>query len=139
MQLNRVRRKVPPTNLTPLIDVVFLLLIFFMVSSTFKEELGIDIALPQAQTAASQEVTANEITVDADGRYFFGPRQVSIAGLREALQRYLEENPGASVVLRADALADFGAVVRAIDTAREVGGERLVIPTDRPGPAGLVP
>ena len=108
---------------------MFLLLIFFMVSSTFKSQLGIDIALPKAEGASSQEVTSYEITVDRDGAIFFGETPVSEDVLRETLRQVVTDEPNARLVLRADERADFGPVIRAVDIAREVGGERLVIPT----------
>ena len=66
------RKRRPNINITPLIDVMFLLLIFFMVSSTFRERLGIDIALPEAQSAREQELEPHEITVGPEGELFFG-------------------------------------------------------------------
>ncbi|MDP7640000.1 MAG: biopolymer transporter ExbD [Candidatus Hydrogenedentes bacterium] len=128
---NTSRDKRRPTiNITSLIDVMFLLLIFFMVSSTFKEELGIDISLPEAESAASQEMAPHDITVDGDGNFFFAQRSVDDQGLRESLTALLAEESDALLVLRADRAANFGRVARAIDIARAVGGERLVIPTE---------
>ena len=119
----------PAINITPLMDVMFLLLIFFMVSSTFKEQLGIDITLPQAATSENQKATPHEIVVDAAGNYRFHDKRVSLADLRTAVSTVVAENPEATLVLRADANADFGPVVRAIDIVKEAGGVRLVIPT----------
>lgn len=124
----RLKRR-PSINITPLIDVMFLLLIFFMVSSTFREQVGIEITLPGAETATAQEVEAYEIIVDRDGQIYFGDEPVDDAGLRSALARVLKEEPAARLVLRADREADFGRALRAMDIARDVGGERLIIPT----------
>ena len=66
----RKSRKKPAINITPLIDVMFLLIIFFMVSSTFREQLGIDISLPLAETATEQERSPYEIAVRADGTLY---------------------------------------------------------------------
>jgi biopolymer transport protein ExbD len=133
----RERRK-PGINITPLIDVLFLLLIFFMVSSTFKDDMAIDISLPQAGTASNQDITPLEIAVDRSGAWFLAGNPVDEARLRAGLQQALQADPKATFVLRADEAADFGRVVRAIDIARDVGGERLIIPTapldaSRPG------
>ncbi len=128
---NRGRQKRGPTiNITSLIDVMFLLLIFFMVSSTFKEELGIDISLPKAESATSQEVSSHDITVDGDGNFYYGEKQVDETGLRALLIALLKEEPDAQLVLRADQAANFGRVARVMDIARAVGGERLVIPME---------
>ena len=131
--LSRAKRR-PSINITSLIDVMFLLLIFFMVSSTFKEQLGIDITLPQASTSTNQEAGIHEIVVDEGGGYFFGEAPVSLEELRVALPRVLEEDPQAKLVLRADTHADFGSVIAAIDVVKEVGGTQLIIPTTIPEP-----
>jgi len=124
----RTRRR-PTINITSLIDVMFLLLIFFMVSSTFREHLGIDVTLPHAETAVEQTMEPQEITVTAKGDFFFGQQLVDEAGLEKSIQELLRENPDAVFVLRADENAEFGRVVRAIDIARDAGGAKLIIPT----------
>jgi biopolymer transport protein ExbD len=132
----RPRRR-PRINITSLIDVMFLLLIFFMVSSTFREQYGIDITLPEAETASEQDVDQHEIVVTEDGALFFGDQRVDEAGLREAMTRQLEAKPDSVFVLRADEKADFGLALRAMDIARSLGarysedgrGATLIIPT----------
>ena len=123
----RPRRR-PTINITSLIDVMFLLLIFFMVSSTFREQLGIDVSLPRAATGEPTEHASHEIVVTAQGDYYFGQQAVDEGGLRASLVQLLEEEPEAELFLRADEKADFGKVIRAFDIAREVGGTKLVIP-----------
>jgi len=123
------RRKPPRINITSLIDVMFLLLIFFMVSSTFRHHFGIDITLPEAETAAELESSTYEITVNAAGEMFFGQQPVDEEGLRQSLVALLKEEPDAMLVLRADESTDFGAAIRAVDIARAVGARQLVIPT----------
>jgi biopolymer transport protein ExbD len=123
----------PIINITSLIDVMFLLLIFFMISSTFREHFGIDVSLPSADTAVSQEQNTHDITVSAQGGVFFGGDVVSVVELRAALADLLEKEPEASIVLRADEKAAFQDVIKVIDTARKVGGTQLVIPTEPSG------
>lgn len=123
------RRRGPFINITSLIDVMFLLLIFFMVSSTFRDRLGIAISLPAAETATEQSSDTHEITVDAQGGFHFGEQRVDDDGLRASIIDLLERQPDAVLVLRADEQADFGRVIRAMDIARRVGGTRLIIPT----------
>lgn len=107
---------------------MFLLLIFFMVSSTFREEFGVDVTLPEARTATPSEKETHEITVSAQGEFFFGQARVTDEGLRDAVREAIAASPASSLVLRADESADFGRVLRAIDIAREEGGKRLIIP-----------
>jgi biopolymer transport protein ExbD len=130
------RRRSPVINVTPLIDVLFLLLIFFMVSSTFRDFLGVDVDLPQAQTAAPQRLEERDVTVTETGAFYFGPDRVDEEGLYRSIEQYLAEEPGARIVLRADKGADWGRVARAMDIARAAGGKRLVMPTQPLGGAG---
>lgn len=125
---SRPRR--PSINITPLIDVMFLLLIFFMVSSTFRDYLGIDVALPKAANAASQDVQVHRITVSKTGDYYVGEEKVAPEGLETALKALLEAGEDATFILEADKDARFEVVLHAIDIAKSVGGERLIIPTD---------
>lgn len=122
-------KRKPAINVTPLIDVLFLLLIFFMVSSTFREDLAIDITLPAAESAVNQDVTAKEIAVDRAGALYFEGQSVSEQELRQAIGAVLEDDPRATLVLRADDRADFGRVLRVIDIARDLNAENLIIPT----------
>lgn len=126
------RRRRPAITITPLIDVMLLLLIFFMLTSTFRQSTGLDITLPQARSGSAQEMELHEIVVDREGQLFFGTTPVDEAGLRQQLTELLAEDADAQLILRADASAGFGRVIRAIDIAREVGGEQLIIPTDLP-------
>jgi biopolymer transport protein ExbD len=123
----RIRR--PTINITSLIDVMFLLLIFFMVSSTFREHLGIDVALPEAATATEQKKPEYSITVGADGTVHFGEAVVTSPELRKSLVALMEKEPDATVVLRADKDAPFQDWIGVIDIAREVGGKQLTIST----------
>ncbi len=120
----------PSINITSLIDVMFLLLIFFMVSSTFKQHAGIDVALPKSENASTQDVSSHEIIVDKSGRFYLDGEHVGAPELRTGLVQLLDEGDDGIFVLRADAEANFGKVLRAIDIARDVGGDRLIIPTD---------
>jgi biopolymer transport protein ExbD len=125
----RRHRRRPSINITSLIDVMFLLLIFFMVSSTFRHHFGIDITLPEAETASDKEAGSHEITVNAKGEYYFGQEQVDEEGLRRLITETLRDDPDTTLILRADDAANFGNVLRAIDIARATGGSRLIIPT----------
>lgn len=108
---------------------MFLLLIFLLVSSTFRQQYGIDVTLPEARTAEVQDAASHEILISREGRYYFGGGEVNEEELRVSLRNLLKEDPQAAIILRADEDADFGKVVRAMDIARQEGGMRLEIPT----------
>lgn len=125
----RTRRR-PTINITSLIDVMFLLIIFFTVSSTFRQDFGVEIDLPTASTAERTEAPLYAIRVTDQGDTYFGGALVTKQELRAQLEALFHEDAEAKVVLEADRAADFGRVIDVIDTARQVGGERLIIPTE---------
>jgi len=102
-----------------------------MVSSTFKEESDVlDITLPRAGSATAQSLDYSLISITAEGTIYFEGNEINEEGLRTALALLIEESTESKVVLRADAGADFGVVIRAVDIARNVGVVQLSIPTD---------
>ena len=120
-------------NLTPLIDVVFLLLIFFMVTTTFDRHAKLKVSLPESsQKATQQQSDPLVLSIDAKGNYFINGRQVvnqSLDTLKQALQKIIGENTDMALVLRADANTPHKAVVRAMDAASQLGLTKLSIAT----------
>lgn len=112
-------------SLTPLIDVVFLLLIFFLVTSKFdEEERRLPIELPVATSATPMTQKPREMTIDIDraGQYFVNGQGVSVVELEAALRRAVASNPtNQSVVIRADAEVAFQPVVSAMDLCNTTG------------------
>ena len=120
-------------NLTPLIDVVFLLLIFFMVSTTFDRHAKLKVELPEASAKQTQQQQQSIVlSIDAKGNYFINDRQLvntSLETLKIALQKTLADEKDVPLVLRADAKTPHQAVVRAMDAASQLGLTRLSIAT----------
>lgn len=120
-------------NLTPLIDVVFLLLIFFMVSTTFDRHAKLKVELPEASAKTEQQHEDPVIlSIDAKGNYFIDERQVvntQLETLKIALQKTVADKKNVSLVLRADAKTPHQSVVRAMDAASQLGLTRLSIAT----------
>lgn len=133
MNLRPRRQEQPDINLTPLIDVVFLLLIFFMVSTTFRKETDLEIDLPKAtqqQRPAEQETLT--VAVDAQGRYFVNAQplaETSIEVLKAALIEASGEQRDLPFTIRADGQAPHQAVVTVLDAAGQLGFRRLGIAT----------
>jgi biopolymer transport protein ExbD len=127
----------PDINLTPLIDVVFLLLIFFMVSTTFTRETRLSVNLPEADTQVSESLTDQiEVSVSQTGRYSVNSEVLSsseAAGLSRALLDAAEGDRRRPVLLIADAEASHQSVVTAMDAIGQAGFSRLSIATRRPG------
>ncbi len=130
----RPRRHQPvEPNLTPLIDVVFLLLIFFMVSTTFDRETQIKISLPEAggEQVADREQDVIELIVDASGNYYLGEFPVintRLETLRRAIEKQAGEQRDQPFVIRADARAPHQAVMRALEAAGQLGFENITFP-----------
>lgn len=120
-------------NLTPLIDVVFLLLIFFMVSTTFDRHAKLKVELPEASAKQTQQQQQSIVlSIDAKGNYFINDRQLvntQLETLKIALQKTLADEKDTPLVLRADAKTPHQAVVRAMDAASQLGITRLSIAT----------
>lgn len=120
-------------NLTPLIDVVFLLLIFFMVSTTFDRHARLKVSLPEASAkAAQQQKDPLVLSIDAKGNYFINDRQVvnqTLETLKQAIQKTIGDDKDVAMMLRADANTPHQAVVRAMDAASQLGLSKLSIAT----------
>lgn len=125
-------------NITSLIDVVFLLLLFFVVTSTFLERPGLDLTLPAAsptEVARRDEVT---VELDADGATWLDGARLEAADLESGIERALAAAGTERVVLEADERVPHGRVVEAMDAARRAGATGLVVatrPREEPVPA----
>ena len=135
MKFRRQSNEEVSVNLTPLIDVVFLLLIFFMVSTTFTRETELQIDLPEADgEQAEREVDLLEVEISADGEYSVNNQRLD-ANDRETLRRTIEELAGGDTslpfIITADAKAPHEYVVRVMDVAGSLGFTGLSISTER--------
>jgi biopolymer transport protein ExbD len=127
----------PEINLTSLIDVVFLLLIFFMVSTTFERQAALKIDLPEASAEAQPQDTPRrlELVIDPEGRIYLNDSQLvdsSPATIRAALEQLSGEDRDLPVVIRADAQTPHHYVVTVMDVSGQLGFTRLSIATQRP-------
>jgi len=122
-------------DLTPLIDVVFLLLIFFMVSTTFTKESHLEIDLPQSSAEpSSSPMKEIEVIVDAKGEYSVNDRSLvnnQIETLKKAVQKLSEGNTKIPFIITADAKTPHEYVVRVMDVAGQLGFVQLSITTQR--------
>ena len=133
MMLPHNRRRDPELNITPLIDVVFLLLIFFMVSTTFDKQAELNIELPEASGKVTpSEQFKIEIGIDGEGRYFINKRSIkddSLVTLKRALELTMADHKEPKLIISADRKTPHEAVIRAMDAARQVGLTHLTFAT----------
>ena len=124
----RLKVEIP---LTPLIDIVFLLLIYFLLTTNFMVDEGIKIKLPQAKASAPQ--TEKEITVyvDRQGRAFLGNEEVSLAMLFDRLKEMIGVRENKLVVIRADRAVILNKAVKVMDVAKAAGAGRLCLATEK--------
>ena len=132
MNFRQLRRPEVSINLTPLIDVVFLLLIFFMVSTSFSELTQLVVDLPEAEGAPASTNTTLLLVVDVEGNMTLdgAPVPNDARGLSEALRRRLSGNTDIPLALSADAMTPHQYVVTAIDVAAQLNITRLTIATE---------
>lgn len=123
----RSKRQTLEINIAPLIDMVFILLIFFLVTTSFVKETGIEVNRPAAATAVSKEKANILIGVTKDNRIFMDNREIDIRTLRANVERALAENPESSVVIVADRESRTGMAIQAMDACRMAGAQNVSI------------
>ena len=107
-------------DLTPMLDVVFIMLIFFIVTATFIKEAGIEVNRPDANTADQKDNTTVLVAINADNSIWIDKRRVDIRSVRANIERLHAENPEGGVVIQADELASVKTFTAVLDAAREV-------------------
>lgn len=112
-------------NIAPLIDMVFILLIFFLVTTSFVKETGIDVTRPTAATAVAKPRATILIAVDSQNRVFMDHRQIDIRAVRANTERALSENPDGAVVVVADTLSSTGTAIQVMDGCRMAGAANV--------------
>ena len=118
-------------DMTPMLDVVFILLIFFIVTTSFVKETGVDVTRPSAETAAPKKEANILIGIRENDEVWIDEQQVQPNAIRANVERLLAENPDSSVVVVADEGARTGILVKALDQARLAGADNVSIAADR--------
>ena len=118
-------------DMTPMLDIVFIMLIFFIVTATFVKESGIDVNRPDANTATQQDRASILIAIDDTGAVFIDRRRVELDAVRANIERLHAENPQGTVVIQADENASTKQLVAVMDASREAGVYDVAIATER--------
>ena len=114
-------------NITPLIDMVFILLIFFAVNASFVKEAGVEIERPSARTAETKQQANIMIAVTENGEVWVDRQRVDPSSVRGHVERLHAENPEGSVVILADKASQTGLVIQVLDQARLAGIESVAV------------
>ena len=122
--------KEPP--MAPLIDMVFILLIFFLVTTSFVKESGVEIKRPIASSAVSKEKTNLVVAVTKDGTIYVEKRSLDIRSVRSYMERFLAETPQGSVVIAADRESMTGLVIQVLDACRMAGIKNVSVAARKP-------
>ena len=117
--------------MTPMLDVVFIMLIFFIVTASFVKESGIDVNRPDAQTAEPKQKASILIAISEDGEIWIKKRRVDIRQVRPNVEKMLAENPLGTVVIQADEESKNGLFVQVMDAARAAGAFKIAIAAEK--------
>jgi biopolymer transport protein ExbD len=113
-------------DMSPMIDCVFILLIFFIVTTTFVEETGVEVDKPQAASSVKLEKTSILIALTANGEIVYGGREIGISGVQPLVKRMLQKE-NVPVIIQSDAAAKSGMLVRIIDEAKLAGATKVSV------------
>ena len=117
-------------NITPLIDIVFIMLIFFIVTASFVKEAGMEINRPKAKTAVVQQHASVLVAITADGMVWIDNAPVDVRSIPAHVSRLLAENPQGSVVIQADRESRNDTLVQVMDQIRQAGVEKIALSAD---------
>ena len=129
MSARRLHSSVDETELdmTPMLDIVFIMLIFFIVSTSFVKESGVEVNSPAAETAESQDNANIFVGITATGQVWVDKRQVDVRSVRSMVARLHAQNPEGAVVIQADGEASTQQLVQVMDQIRLAGVEHIAI------------
>ena len=118
-------------NVTPLIDVLFILIIFFTISSTFLEQPGIKLELPKAESSEAQVVEKAVLFISKEDKLYYSDEEITLETLPGKLKAAMESRDEKSLIINADQKVTHGLVVRVMDIARMNGVEKLIISAEQ--------
>lgn len=132
MRYREKKESIQDINISPLIDMVFILLIFFLVNTSFVKETGIDVSRPTASTAVVQNKATILIAIDASNRIFMDHREIDSRAVRANVERALAENPEGAVVVVADKASTTGTAIQVMDGCRMAGANNVSLAASVP-------
>ncbi len=131
MEFRKQVKRQAGIDLSPLIDVVFLLLLFFMISTTFLQDTGLSLELPDSERQERGKTEAMVIQIDPSGQCFYKGENISLEELASVLPKDIEAASDKNVVIEADKKTEHGSVVAVMNLIKDSGGEGLTVATKR--------
>lgn len=116
-------------NMTPMLDVVFIMLIFFIVTASFVKEAGIEVVKPEAETAVKKERTSLLIAINEHNEVWIDRRNVDPSSVQPVIEKLYAENPKGAVVVQADKESNAETVMFVLEAARDVGVTDIAVAT----------
>jgi len=117
-------------NMTPMLDIVFIMLIFFIVTAVFVKEAGVSVTKPEAESARTQPQVSVLIAVTSDDEVWVNREEVEIDALRTAVEKLYAENPKGTIAIQGDDEADAVLVMKVYDAVRDAGVDKIAIATE---------
>ncbi|WP_027340268.1 ExbD/TolR family protein [Halonatronum saccharophilum] len=126
-------KRTPNIQILPMIDVIFFLLVFFMLFTTFKvSPTGLEINLPTARTVTEQEEDLQvNITIDSNGEVYLDDEKVEMRYLEFEISKYINDSPDALFIIKGDNDVKYESIVKVMDIVRDMGGYRLALAADK--------
>jgi biopolymer transport protein ExbD len=120
---HRIANDEEAIDLTPMLDVVFILLIFFVVTASFVKEAGVDVDRPTAASTAPKDRASTLIAITETGEVWMQKRRIDVRAVRANVERLMAENPQGSVVIQADSAATTGTLIQVLDQVKLAGAQ----------------
>ena len=121
-------------ELTPMLDVVFIMLIFFIVTTSFVKESGIEVSRPQAASAKKQKRASIFIAIDSKGQVWLNKRMLDVDAVRANIEKLHAESPEGAVVIQADKKSETGILIKVMDQIRLAGVQNISVATKNQAP-----
>lgn len=132
MRLSKKQQKKVTLNITSLLDCMFILIIFFTVSSTFLEQPGIELKLPEAESSETHTAEKVIVFVDASGGIYINKNKIEMEHLAQTVGDLLSKQSEKTVVLRADEQVTHGRIIKVMDLLRKKGIYKIIVSTSKP-------
>jgi biopolymer transport protein ExbD len=118
-------------DISPLIDCIFILLIFFIVTTTFVEETGVEVDKPLAIAAEKLEKQSVFIALTSEGSIVFGGKEIGISGVQPTVRRFVDKDADVPVIIQVDERAESGVFVRVVEEAKLAGAKKVSVSTEK--------